>query len=102
MRGTSASDLYLTDSVLDACLLHASRIRATHARTTTANLLLTKGLQYLIGVLTYIDLVKDLRDLALLVDQEGLSHRAHVLFAVHRLFAPDAVCLDDLLVRVGE
>ena len=49
-----------------------------------------------------IDLVKDLYDLAVAVDQKRLAVRAHVLFAVHALFAPDAVIVDDLFVGVGQ
>ena len=45
----------------------------------------------------HVDLVEYLGDLALLVDQKGLAVRAHVLFAVHRFLAPDAVIIDDLL-----
>ena len=49
-----------------------------------------------------IHLIKYLRDLSILVDQKRRAVYAHVLFAVHAFFGPDAVFLDDIFVRVGD
>jgi hypothetical protein len=37
-----------------------------------------------------------------LVDDERRSFDTHILFSVHRLFFPRAICLNHLLVRVGQ
>ena len=56
----------------------------------------------LVGVAVGLDLRPHAGDLALLVDQVRHAVDAHELPPVHRLLAPDAVVLHDLLVRVGE
>lgn len=45
---------------------------------------------------------KDLDDRAAAIDQKCLAVGPHIFFAVHALFYPDAVSLDDLFVGIGE
>lgn len=52
-------------------------------------------------MICYVDLIKYLYYFSIFIDKKGLSHSAHVLFTVHALFDPDAVCLDDLFLGVG-
>ena len=49
----------------------------------------------------YINLIKDLCDLSILVDEESLTVDAHVLLSVHALFDPHTVLLDDVLLGIG-
>ena len=61
-----------------------------------------EAFQHLPGVPIYLDLLKDLGDLAGPVDQEGRPCNAHVLSAVQRFFDPDAVLLAGIVILVRE
>ena len=71
-------------------------------RTKVSGALFAEGFQDFVGVFGDVDLVKDLGDLAGFVDKERFAYRSHVFFAVHTLFAPDTVLLNDLFVGVGD
>jgi hypothetical protein len=64
-------------------------------------LLLTECLEYFISVLINIHLIKNFRDLSILVDQKSLPGDAHVLFSIHALLTPNAVSLNHFVVGVG-
>ena len=49
-----------------------------------------------------VDLFPDLFDFAVAADQEAAARDAHVLFAVHRFFDPDAIGLDQGAFGVGQ
>ena len=48
------------------------------------------------------DLVKDLRDRAFFVDQEGRPVRSHVFFPIHAFLSVNPILVNDLLIRVGD
>ncbi len=49
-----------------------------------------------------INLVKDLRDLSAFIDQKRRALYAHILFAVHAFFDPNAVFLHNDFIGVGD
>ena len=49
-----------------------------------------------------INLIKDLRDLSILVDEKRLPVDSHVLLPIHALLDPYAVLLDNILLSIGD
>ncbi len=49
-----------------------------------------------------IHFIKNLNDHAIPIDQKRLSVGTHVLFAVHTLFDPDTVRLNNFLIGIGD
>src|SRR5688572_1993771 len=65
-------------------------------------LLLTECREHFVSVLLNIYLIKDLRDLSILIDQKRFSSGAHVRLSVHTFLAPDTVALDYRFIGVGK
>src|SRR5205809_2769838 len=107
MRGTSLSLAYGLYSA-SCARWHADTNESSTAAANNAKaritliLFLTESLQNFIGMRRHVHLVEDTRDLAVFVDQKRLAVRAHVFFTIHALFAPNAVCLNDLFVGIGQ
>ena len=66
------------------------------------SLFLAKRLEDLVGVFGDVYFVENLGDLPVFVNQECLAVGAHVLFAVHRFFAPYLVLLHYIFIGVGD
>ena len=58
--------------------------------------------EHRLGVPVDFDVFPHLRDASVAVDQDSRAAYPHELATVHRFLTPDAVCLDNALVGIGE
>lgn len=63
---------------------------------------LLKGIYYLSGGVFGVHLIDNFSDQALFIDYKGFSGHAHVLFAVHILFNPYAISLNNFFIRISD